>query len=53
MKKLDYFGVPSLGAQDALLKKRSSPVASVVDESQAPLAASVVADDVADDGDWD
>lgn len=52
-EKLGYFEVPSLGTQDALLKRRSSSRASVVDGNQAPLAASAVADDADIDHDWD
>lgn len=51
-KKLDYFGFPSIGAQEELLKNHRSPAASVGDEGQVPLAAFVVADDVADNGEW-
>lgn len=50
---MTYFGVPSLGAEYALLKQRSSPAASVVDEGQAPWDASAVGDDVGDDDEWD
>lgn len=48
-KHLDYFEAPSLGAQDAFLKKRPSPAATIGDEGQAPPAASAVAYDVKDD----
>lgn len=51
-KKLNYFGVASLLAQDALFKKHPSSAASVGDEGQAHQAASAVADNVDDDDDW-
>lgn len=50
---LDYFGVPSHGAQDTLLKKSSSSTASVVDEGQAPPATFAFADDADSDIDSD
>lgn len=50
---MDYFGSPSLGSQDVLLKKHPCLAASVGDDGQAPPTAFVVADDVEDDGDWD
>lgn len=52
-KEPDYFGVPSLCAHEALLKKHPCHVASVEDECQAPSAASAVADDFEDDVNWD
>lgn len=52
-RKLDYFGVPSPGAQDELLKNYRSPAALVGDQGEAPPAASTVADDVKDDNNWD
>lgn len=51
-KMLRYFEFPSIGAQDALLKQSSSPVASVVDEVQAPPAVATVVGDVKDGDDW-
>lgn len=44
-KKLDYFTVPPLGAQDASLMMHLSPAPSVLDEGQARPVASAVADD--------
>lgn len=52
-KKLNYFGVPSVEKQYALLKKRSSPVPPIVGESQAPSAESAVSDATNDDDNWD
>lgn len=52
-KNINYFEVPSLDAQDALLKERSTPVDSFVDEKQAFPAASEVANDAVDDDDYD
>lgn len=50
-KKEDYFRIPSLEARDALLKRRPSSAASVVDKGQMSSAAAVGADD--HDGDED
>lgn len=51
---MDHFGIPSLEAQDALVKRRSNLAASFMDEGHATSAAAVVADDDdADDDDWD
>lgn len=51
-KKLDY-GIPSLGAQDAFLKRKSRPAVPDRDRGQAPPVASTVAGDVEDDVDWE
>lgn len=48
-KKMYYFGVQLLDAQDAFLKRRSSPAASVLGEGQACSAAGAGADDPEDD----
>lgn len=44
---------PPREAQDALLKRRSSPVVSIVDEGLAHPTASAVADAANSDEDWD
>lgn len=51
-KKWDCFGVPSLVTEIAILKNHSSLATSVLDECQAPQAASTVANDVDYDDDW-
>lgn len=49
---MNYFDVPSLGAQVALSKSLPSPAVSVVDERHAPPAASTMGDYVKDNDDW-
>lgn len=46
---MDYFGIPSLCAQDEALTERSSPTNSVVDKMQESPAASAFVD-LADGG---
>lgn len=53
-KKMDYFGVLSLEAQNALLERHCSPAPSFLNEGQASLAAAAGADEPEDeDDDWD
>lgn len=50
---MDYFGVPSHRAQEALLKRCSFSAASIVDEGKASLAKAAGVDDSIDnDDDW-
>lgn len=51
--KMNYFCVPSLDAQYALLKRDSSTAASFDDEGRAPPTASAVVDDADEDDDRD
>lgn len=50
--KMHYFGVPSLDAQNELLKGRFGPAPSFVDEGQTRPVASAIVDDTEDDDEW-
>lgn len=51
-KKMDYFVVRSLDAQEALLKRSSSFATSVMDKGQVPPAALAVADGSDNHDEW-